>query len=105
MTDSNHDYETIPNFIKQRLIALASAADAEARESSLQGVTVRLPQGDVALIDHFAKELEYSRQQLLAHLIGLALDDTCKAWADESPKGKQAEVYRALQEIRSGKEG
>lgn len=101
MTDANHDYENFSNFVQQRLAALAHASDADRRESSLQGVSVRLSAGNVALIDHFAKELDYNRQQFLAHIINLALDQMMGAWVDGMNKDDASKAYRALQDIRS----
>jgi len=101
MTDANHDYENFDLFIKQRMAALAYNDLANNRESTLQAVTVRLPAGNVALLDFFGKEMDYSRQQIMGHLINLALDQMMVAWADQAPDEKRSEVYRKLQNIRS----
>lgn len=101
MTDSNRDYETIQNFIHSRLSDLAHAADAEAMESKLQSISIRLQPGSVALIDHMAKLMDYSRQQFLSHLITLALDQAAKSWADTYPDDQAADQYRRLLNIQS----
>ena len=100
MTDANHDYETFDRFIEQRLAALAFDDLAKNRESTFQAVTVRLTPGTVALIDHFGKEMDYSRQQFMGHLINLALDQMSRSWADQAPEEKRMDVYRELMNIR-----
>jgi len=100
MTDANHDYENFRNFIQQRVAAIAYAKEAESREGTLQGVTVRLSPGNVALLDHFARQLDYSRQQLLGHMLNLSLDQMMAAWIQGMPKDQASKVYRELQDIR-----
>lgn len=101
MTDANQDFENFTNFVQQRIAAITHAKDADSRESTLQGVSVRLTAGNVALIDHFAKELDYNRQQFMAHLINLALDQMMGAWVEGMKKDEAAKAYRALQDIRA----
>ena len=100
MTDANHDFENFELFVQQRMAALAYHDLANNRESTLQAVTVRLPAGNVALLDFFGKEMDYSRQQIMGHLMNLALDQMMVAWADQAPAEKRSDAYRQLQNIR-----
>jgi hypothetical protein len=99
MTDFSMDYETMKNFIKSRLDELAMTEYAQQRDAELQALSIRLPRGHVQLIDHLAKDLDYSRQQFMARVIDLALQDCMKAYADMSKDPQQE--YRRLLEIMS----
>lgn len=99
MNDLSMDYETMKNFIKRRFEELAMTEHAQQREAELQALSIRLPRGYVALIDHLAKDLDYNRQQFMARVIDLALQDCMKAYADMSKDPQQE--YRRLLDIMS----
>lgn len=101
MSDFQNDYETLENMIEWRLEELFKDAHAKVREAELQTISVRLRPGDVAIIDHMAKQLEWTRQQFLARVLDTSLLQLMAAFADKvSPEEDRSEVYRQLIHIR-----
>jgi hypothetical protein len=92
------------NYVQERLQIMAINQEEHSRESTKQGVTVRLDPGVVRAIDQIAKELDQSRQVFLVELIRTGLHEVIKAYAD-SCGDKAQEVYREFQDLMSFKEG
>lgn len=105
MSDFNTDYETLENMVDFRLHELFKDAGAKAREADLQTISVRLRPGDVAIIDHMAKQLEWTRQQFLARVLDTSLLQLMAAFAEKvAPEGNSQQAYRELMDIRYGKD-
>ncbi|MNE68047.1 hypothetical protein D3C80_1636900 [compost metagenome] len=100
MTD--RDYESVKNFIRTRFIEVIEKEQQEQRQQTLKPLTVRLPEGNVALIDQIATELDLSRQEFLANLIGEALQEAIETLANLAPEEKRAEVYRQYLDVMTG---
>ncbi len=106
MSDFSTDYETLSNLVESRLEEIIKHESAKQRESELQTISVRLRPGDVAIIDHMAKELEWTRQQFLARVIDTSLLQVMAAFAQSSAGDQgQSEAYRKLMDIRYGQQG
>lgn len=92
------------NYVQERLQLIYMNEEESKRESTKQGVSVRLDPGMVRAIDAMAKNLEQSRQVFLLELIRTGLHEVIKAYAD-SCGDKAQEVYREIQDLMSFKEG
>jgi len=103
MTD--REYESVKNFVRARFIEVIEKEDREQRHQALKPVTVRLPEGNVALIDLIATELDLSRQEFLLNLIGEALQEAIQTLASFAPEEKRSEVYRHYLEVMTGSAG
>ena len=105
MSDFQNDYETLENMVEWRLEELFKDAGAKLREADLQTISVRLRPGDVAIIDHMAKQLEWTRQQFLARVLDTSLLQLMAAFADKvGPESERMKTYDELMRIRYGKE-
>lgn len=103
MTD--RDYESVKNFIRTRYEeVIRNEAETQAQQT-LKGVSVRLPEGWIAVIDMLAQELELNRQGFLYQLLGEALQESIQTMADFAPEEQRAAVYRHYLETMWGKEG
>jgi hypothetical protein len=92
------------NYVQHRLASIAMNEDEAARESTKQGVSVRLSPGQVRLIDTLAKNLEQSRQVFLVELINTSVNQVAMAYAD-SCGDKAQEVYKDLMSLTGFQEG
>lgn len=100
MTD--RDYESVKNFVRARFIEVIEKEDREQRQQALKPVTVRLPEGNVTLIDQIATELDLSRQEFLLNLIGEALQEAIQTLVSFAPEEKRGEVCRQYLDVMTG---
>lgn len=103
MTD--RDYESVKNFVRARFIEVIEKEDQEQRQQALKPLTVRLPEGNVALIDLIATELDLSRQEFLLNLIGEALQEAIQTLSGFAPEEKRGEVYSRYLDVMTGNAG
>lgn len=89
-----HDYETVKNFIRLRVQEVNQMEAHEQDKESRQGITLRLARGQVALADRLAKELAFTRQDFLAYLIDVALQDSVKAMLDLVPEEERLALFK-----------
>lgn len=101
---AEYDYESVHNFIRVRQMELLDNDSREAEKETRQAVTVRLPRGHVALIDRVAKELEFSRQDFLAHLVDFALQDVIKTLADLGDESERMAIWKDYYATMEGAE-
>ncbi|MNZ60836.1 hypothetical protein D3C78_789110 [compost metagenome] len=100
MTD--RDYESVSNFVRARFIEVIEKEDRDQRQQVLKPVSVRLPEGSVALIDQIATELDLNRQEFLLNLIGEALLEAAQTLANMAHEAKRAEVFRQYLDVLTG---
>ena len=103
MSDFSVDYETLENLVTWRLDQLVKDDAAKQREAELQTISVRLRPGDVAIIDHMAKQLDWTRQQFLSRVIDTSLLQLMAAFSkQEQEPDQRSDAYRKLMDIRYG---
>ena len=101
MTKNANPFE---NYVEKRIASIVMSEEEDRREATKQGVTVRLNAGTVRLLDHLAKSLEQSRQELLVEIVETGVRAVSSAFADHHGD-KAQEVYQALMQLTQQQEG
>lgn len=84
-------------YINSRMEEIAREDMSKEDEKSLQTITVRVSPYRVRMIDNLAKDLDLSRQSVLASIIDIGVQQAVSAYADTFGEDSQ-KVYMELLE-------
>lgn len=102
---SDYDYESVRNFINIRHQEVIQNDVHEAEKETRQAVTLRMRRGHVALVDRLAKELDYNRQDFMAQLLDVALQDCIKAMSDLHLEADRMNAWKSYMATMEGTDG
>jgi len=80
-------------------VVAADEADsiAQDQENAMRGISVRLPDSLILLLDNIARELRTTRSEVMQTILANGADDAAQAIATElAPTGKESDYYKAL---------
>ena len=80
------------------IVAADEANDvALEKENAMRGISVRLPDSLVLLLDNIARELRTTRSDVMQSILANGADDAAQALAEQmAPVGKEVDYYKAL---------
>ena len=80
-------------------VVAADEADiiAQDQENAMRGISVRLPDSLILLLDNIARELRTTRSDVMQTILANGADDAAQALAEQmAPAGKEVDYYQAL---------
>lgn len=80
------------------IIAIDAHQDAfQEQEATMKGISVRLPEHLILLLDNIAKELRTTRSDVIQTILGNGAEDAAQALAEQfAPEDKRASYFKAL---------
>ena len=80
------------------IVAMDNAeAWAQAEEAAMKGISVRLPEHLILLLDNIAKELRTTRSDVVQTILSNGAEDAAQALADQfAPEDKRVSYFKAL---------
>lgn len=80
------------------IIAIDAYQDAaQEQEAAMKGISVRLPEHLILLLDNIAKELRTTRSDVIQTILGNGAEDAAQALAEQfATEDKRASYFKAL---------
>ena len=80
------------------IVAIDAHQDAaQEQEATMKGISVRLPEHLILLLDNIAKELRTTRSDVIQTILGNGAEDAAQALAEQfAPEDKRVSYFKAL---------
>lgn len=95
-------HDSVSDFVHHRVRELIEKDAFESHSQEFKPITVRLPEGYVALIDKLASELDFTRQAFLLNLVSEALDDAIRGLVMTMDEPDAIEAFSRYQALKNG---
>ena len=103
LNTANHTevFMSVISAFERRAMEIVAMDDAEAwaqaEEAAMKGISVRLPEHLVLLLDNIAKELRTTRSDVVQTILSNGAEDAAQALADQfAPEDKRVSYFKAL---------